>query len=402
MKRGISALLSIAMLIAYVVPTYAEDTAQENMPGKIVREIIDYDFEGYPDNMPDVLGFSPNSGYMSVEKLDEEHGNVLKMGFDQATNNQNPLAQVRVVEDENDVALSNLVFEADFCMPNKGPELQFVTRGKTASDVATLVKFRWKAADYGEIFNPGTADPDGKIEWIHYELNTWYHIKYVLNAETNKFDCWLSDGTTTTQIAKNVVASYYGSNVGITQLRVMTNSSLDTNGFVYVDNIKISEEIEFPEVTKISSEKDGQEFDDILYTADRIKVSLSFAADDDTINNQSVYITQGNETVLCDVAYENGSIYLTPLNGLKSSTEYTLTVKSTVSTESGSHSSTDQVLTFTTTAKEIDVFSGYFDVDSSYAVFNAEINNTSGSDINAVVMSAVGTEISLLKLLHQR
>lgn len=386
MKRVISALLSAAVTAAYIVPVSAvdwSDPAQETQ-GVEVKELVNYDFNEYETDLangtlPANLGLVENAGYISSYDFGGDYGTVLEVGYTGATNSSDPLVQIACSSEAR-----QLQFEFDFYDPTFNSRLEMSGRGVTSSDGIGIANYR--AQSNGVVYTPdfSTGYFDGCTR------GEWHHIRYALNLDTGNFSMWL-DGEVF--VDDRAFQGYGDLDSGLTQLRLFVIPYLNTYpGYLYIDNISAYEIYNYPEALEVSAIKDGTETEEIPYDAEAIKVTLSGSADPATVNSDTVILSQGGNSVACDVAYDESvepSIIITPLSPLKSGTEYTVTVTSSVTDMNGSHSSEDQTLSFTTGRKEFNVLSYSFDAADGSVSFRPTIENRTDEEKDVVSIITV-------------
>lgn len=377
MKGIISALLSVSLIAAYIVPVSAvewTDPAQDTQ-GVEVKELVNYDFNEYDEDLangaiPAPLGLLANAGYMSSYDFGGEYGKVLEVGYTGATNSSDPLVQIACSN-----SAKQLQLEFDFYDPTFNSRLGIEGRGVTSSDGVIIANYR--AQSNGVVYTPNfsTGYFDGCTR------GEWHHVRYTLNLDTRNFSMWL-DGNVF--VDNKVVSSFGDISGGLTQLRLFVIPYLNTYpGYLYIDNISAYEIYNYPEALSVSAIKDGTETADVPYDADMIKIALSGSADPATVNSDTVILTEDGSAVPCDVSYDESaepSILITPLSPLKSGTEYTVTVTSAVTDVNGSHSSNDQVLGFTTGRKAFSVSSYEFDTADGKISFRPTIENNTSED----------------------
>ena len=317
-------------------------------------------------------GAVDKQGYTKPGVIDEEHGTSLFLGSTVESNREDIGPNVVLMLSN---ATATYQVETDLYFPTEHTNFMLRFRNTANGTELKVLEF----TNNNEIRLLGTGGAEDNTTLRTFQRNTWYHLRAVVSGATRTYDLYLDDAL--------LVRGRLGENgdqvAGLSQLRwSMYNYPIGEDqvedGYIALDNIKVSVLTSLPYITGVSSELNGSE---AAYDAESFYVKLSSGIAGDNLSSLVSLSCQLGQVPLASVSYDaqNKAVILTPQFPLSPGMDYTVTISKNVGLEGGGALGEDISAVFTTTGAELSL-SGDFHSQGTQVQFEGEISNQTGEE----------------------
>lgn len=216
-----------------------ETVGEPYVPQYLTEEIVSSDFTSFTGSPVSPIGGVPNSGTITGEQVDADHGTSAKLTL--STNTTQSCPWVGMDVPGGSVPNSGVVvLQADFLLTTKDHTAQIFTIKDSGGRWNTDLNF---CAD-GSLSVMNGNNVVKKL--MDYETNTWYTVREEINLDTKTIDVYVN--------GELMVSGQPLQNQGTTDVptaRVTLLNPSKTEGSIYIDNFSIGTRKEMPGIMKV-------------------------------------------------------------------------------------------------------------------------------------------------------